>query len=58
MAGNLAAFSDTRVLLDLNEGADPCLVPDLAAVEIDELRKPYVLPQLHIAGNAVIGAHR
>ena len=42
----LAAFPDAHVLLDLDEGADLCLVTDLAAVEIDEFRKPHVSPSL------------
>jgi hypothetical protein len=47
---NLAAFADTGVFLDLDEGADFRLVADLAPVKVDErgLRDPHILSQLDI----------
>jgi hypothetical protein len=39
MTGNLAAFSDAGILLDLNEGPDPCFISNLTSVQIDELRE-------------------
>ncbi len=45
VAGNLASASNSGILLDLDKGADLCLVSDFAAVEIDELRKPHILAQ-------------
>jgi hypothetical protein len=46
-----AVLPDLRVLLDLHEGADLGVVPDLAAVEVDEVEDPDVPAQLHIVGD-------
>ena len=51
VARDLAAPSNPRVLLDLNKSADLCFVADLAAVQIDELRKLDGLAELHIRRN-------
>ena len=48
MARDLAAPPDTRILLNLDEGADLGFVADLAAVKIDELRKFDGLAELYI----------
>ena len=66
VARDLAAAADRRVLLDLDERADLRLVADLAAVEVDELRQPDVLPELDVGrdrrrnrrGRGVGGASR
>src|SRR5262249_59221391 len=55
VAGDLAAASDRRALLDFDEGADLGLVADLAAVEIDEARQLDVLPEFHVGSDAVVG---
>src|SRR5690349_3085973 len=57
MARNLATPADACVLLNFHKGANLRLVPDLAAVEVDERRKLDILPQLHIWGNAEILVH-
>src|SRR5439155_8342536 len=51
VALDLAARPDLRALLDLHERADRRLVPDLAAVKIDERVQPYVAPQLDVRGD-------
>src|SRR5436190_2474053 len=58
VAGDLAVLSDPGVLLNLDEGADLRVVPDFAAVEIDELRELDALTQLHVRSDAVIVRHR
>ena len=46
VTGDLAALTHRRIFLDFHERTDLGLVPDLAPVQIDELRKPDILPQL------------
>jgi hypothetical protein len=58
VARDLAASANTGIFLDLDECADLRLVPDLAPVQIDELREPDVLPQFHVVRDAVVGVHR
>ena len=48
VARYLAALPDAGILLNLNKCPDFGLVPDLAPVEIDELRQPYVFAELYI----------
>src|SRR5690606_25325931 len=43
-----ATRADLRALLDLHEGPDPGVVPDLAAVEVHEAVNPDPGPELHI----------
>ena len=45
VTGNLAAFADTGILLDFDEGPNLGFVPDFAAVQIDELGEPHVLAE-------------
>src|SRR5439155_6293110 len=52
VALDLAACPDLRALLNLNERADRCFVPDLAAVQIDERVDAHVAPQLDVRGDA------
>jgi hypothetical protein len=37
VTGNLAIFTDTRILLNFDKGAYLSVVPDLATVQVDEL---------------------
>jgi hypothetical protein len=39
---DFAVIADEGVFLDLDEGADLYVVPDRAAIKIDELRELYV----------------
>ena len=52
VAGDLAPPANAGILLNLDEGADLGFVADLAAIEIDELRKLDVFPELHVGRNA------
>src|SRR3989441_2689849 len=60
VARNLTPPAGLRILLDLDERPDLRLVADLAAVQVDELRKFDVLPQLDVGRNAerFIGLHQ
>jgi hypothetical protein len=48
VAGDFAAAADLGVFLDFDERADFGLAPDLASVEIDELREPDILAQFYV----------
>src|SRR5208337_3591245 len=48
VARDLAPFADLGVFLHLNKCSDLCLVPDFAAIEIDELRQFDIHAQLYI----------
>jgi hypothetical protein len=52
MTGDLASAPDEGAFLDFDKGSDLCLVADLASVQVDELGKLDVLPQLYVRGNA------
>ena len=54
VARNLAAPPDSRVLLNLDEGADLGLVPDPTPIEIDELPEPDVLAERDIRSDRKI----
>jgi len=51
MTRYLATAADRGILLDLDKGADLCVVSDFATVEIDEFREPNVLSQLDVLRN-------
>ena len=57
VAGNLAVLADGGVFLNLDKSADLGVIADFAAVEIDELRKLYVFPQLHARGDTQVFIH-
>src|SRR5271157_5512162 len=54
MARNLAALADFGVFLHLNKCSDLCLVPDFAAVQIDELGQFHITTQLYICRHTEI----
>ena len=54
MRRDLAPRSHRRTLLDLNEGADPDVIADPAAVEIDERR----MMDLHVAPECDVRCNR
>jgi hypothetical protein len=58
MTGDLAALPDAGIFLDFDECADLGFVSNLAAIQIDELRKANVLSQSHVVRNAVVGVHK
>ena len=58
VAGDLAALADAGILLDLDESPDLGLVPDLASVQIDELRQPDLGAQLDVLGDGAELVHR
>ena len=49
---DLASPSDARILLNLDEGTNFCLVSNLAAVQVDELPERDVFSERDIGGNA------
>src|SRR4030042_2547943 len=49
--GDLAVPADECVFLDLDERPDPGVVPDRAAVEVDEGEDLDVFPELDVGGN-------
>ncbi len=51
VARNLAVLSNSRVLLDLHEGADFRFVANFAAIEINELGKFDVSAEFYTWGN-------
>jgi hypothetical protein len=53
VAGNLARFPDTGILLNLDECTDLGFVANLAPIQVDEFRKPDTAPELDIVGYAV-----
>src|SRR5271157_562024 len=52
MARNLAVLSDARIFLDLDKCAYLGFVADFAAIEVDELGKLHISPQLDAGGDA------
>jgi hypothetical protein len=58
VAGDLAALAYTDILLYLDEGPDLRFVPDLASVQIDELRQPDIGTELHVLSDALELVHR
>src|SRR5712691_7097947 len=58
VARNLAATAHLRVLLDLDERADFGFVANLAAVQVDELPKRDVVPQLDVRRNGLLLVHQ
>src|ERR1019366_6299729 len=58
MAGYLATLSDNGILLDLDECAYLRLAANFAAVQVYKVRELYILPQFHVARDAVVGVHR
>src|SRR5437868_4426179 len=58
MTGNLAAFADARIFLYLDKCTDFRLIPDLAAVKIDELRERNFPAESHIRRDAKVRTHR
>ena len=54
MARYFAPAADFGILLNLDEGPDFCLITDLATVEVDVLRKLYVVPHRDVRRNAQV----
>jgi hypothetical protein len=52
VAGNLAASSDARVLLDLDESADFSVVSDLATIQVDKPGKLDIVAKLDVRSDA------
>jgi hypothetical protein len=48
MTGDLAAFADSCILLNFHKCANPCLVPDLAPIEIRKLLQPHVHAKFYV----------
>jgi hypothetical protein len=57
VARDLAAFTDSCILLDLDERADLGFIANLATVQIDELGELDVSPKLHVRRDAHIRIH-
>ena len=51
VTGDLAVLANLRVFLYLDKGANFCVVPDEAAIEINESRQPHSLSELYIRCN-------
>jgi hypothetical protein len=58
VTGYLAAFSNDRVFLDLDERPNLGLVADLTTIKIDELGQSNIAANADILSDAVIGVHR
>jgi hypothetical protein len=58
VAGDLTTFAHRHIFLDFHERTDLRLIPDLAPVQIYELREPDIGSQFYIVRNAVVGIHR
>jgi hypothetical protein len=54
MAPDFAVGADSCPLLDLNECANLCLVPDLATVKVDKSVDLHIATQLHVWRDTLI----